>query len=332
MTPLALLLALATAFVCGLAAGWIARPRWSRRLVGIGFLDARDEALRTFVAAESGDDDIEEASIERMEEMFEGVVEIGQAKAREVMVPRVDIVSIPDTVTLDAALDCIISEGHSRIPVYHETLDSIVGILYAKDLLTRFRDRDFAASVADLVRQPTFVPESKPVDELLRELQASKVHIAIVVDEYGGTAGVVTIEDILEEIVGEIQDEYDPEETDVESVDAAAGRGTFKATAHIDEVNDLLSLHLPTDDDVETVGGLVFSSLGRMPSPGDAAVFEDARIEVLAVEGSRILRVRVTRLGDDGDAGAHGTGTHDGSDAAAAARAEGGSRAVSSPA
>ncbi|MEO8083403.1 MAG: CBS domain-containing protein, partial [Ardenticatenales bacterium] len=194
MTSPVLLLALAAAFLCGVAAGWIARPRWSRRLVGIGFLDARDEALRTFVAAESGDDDIEEASIERMEEMFEGVVEIGQAKAREVMVPRVDIVSIPDTVTLDAALDCIISEGHSRIPVYHETLDSIVGILYAKDLLTRFRDRDFAASVADLVRQPTFVPESKPVDELLRELQASKVHIAIVVDEYGGTAGVVTIE------------------------------------------------------------------------------------------------------------------------------------------
>ena len=233
----------------------------------------------------------------RIEEMFEGVVELGQAKAREVMVPRVDIVSIPDDVTLDAALDCIIAEGHSRIPVYHDTLDTIVGILYAKDLLRRFRDRDFAASVTDLVRAPTFVPESKPVDELLRELQSSKVHIAIVVDEYGGTAGLVTIEDILEEIVGEIRDEYDPEETDVEFVDRAAGRGTFKASAHIDAVNDLLDLHLPTDDDVETVGGLVFSALGRVPNPGDTADVGDGRIEVLEVEGSRIQRVSVSRLG-----------------------------------
>ncbi|MCC7018290.1 MAG: HlyC/CorC family transporter [Ardenticatenales bacterium] len=288
--------AFAAAFAFGALAGWLGRPWWSRRLGRIGLVDVRDEALRTFVAAESGDETLEESSIERIEEMFEGVVELGQAKAREVMVPRVDIVSIPDTVTLDEALDCIIAEGHSRIPVHHETLDSVVGILYAKDLLKRFRDRDFKASVTDLVRPPTFVPESKPVDELLRELQASKVHIAIVVDEYGGTAGLVTIEDILEEIVGEIRDEYDPEETDVESLDAVAGRGTFKATAHIDAVNDLLDLHLPADDDVETVGGLVFSALGRVPSPGDSATIGDARIEVLDVEGSRILRVRVVRL------------------------------------
>lgn len=289
------LVVLALAFGLGAAAGWLGRPWWSRRLSRIGLVDPRDEALRTFVAAESGDDAIEEASIERIEEMFEGVVELGQAKAREVMVPRVDIVSLPDDTTLDAALDCIIAEGHSRIPVFHETLDTIVGILYAKDLLKRFRDRDFAVAVRDLVRTPTFVPESKPVDELLRELQASKVHIAIVVDEYGGTAGLVTIEDILEEIVGDIQDEYDPEESDVESVDVAAGRGIFKATVHIDEVNDLLDLHLPTDD-VETVGGLVFAALGRVPRAGERADVGDAVVEVLAVEGSRIQRVRVSRL------------------------------------
>ncbi len=297
MSPLAVHVTVAlAAFAVGAAAGWLGRPWWSRRLSRIGLVDPRDEALRTFVAAESGAGAIEEASIERIEEMFEGVVELGQAKAREVMVPRVDIVSIPDDVTLDAALDCIIKEGHSRIPVYHETLDSVVGILYAKDLLTCFRDRDFAASVRDLARAPTFVPESKPVDELLRELQASKVHIAIVVDEYGGTAGLVTIEDILEEIVGDIQDEYDPEEGDVESVDAAAGRGIFKATVHIDEVNDLLDLHLPTDDDVETVGGLVFAALGRVPRAGETADIGDARVEVLAVAGSRIQRVRVSRF------------------------------------
>src|SRR5262245_57425798 len=117
------------ALALGAAAGWLGRPWWSRRLARIGLVDTRDEALRTFVAAESGDEALEEASIERIEEMFEGVVEIGQAKAREVMVPRVDIVSLPDTATLDEALDRIIAEGHSRIPVYRETLDIVVGIL-----------------------------------------------------------------------------------------------------------------------------------------------------------------------------------------------------------
>jgi len=260
---------------------------------------SRVAALRAMVAAENGDEPIEEDSLE----MMAGVMSLGETFVREVMVPRMDITAIPNESTLDEALDAVIAAGHSRIPVYRESIDDVVGVLYAKDLLPAFRKRSFDVSIADVMRPATFVPETKPVDELLRELKASKVHIAMVIDEHGGTAGLATIEDLLEEIVGEIQDEYDEEEPDIESVDPAAGTGVFRAGMDIDDANQLLEIDLPTTGEVDTLGGLVYTQLGKVPDAGDKARFANAEIEVLSVDGRRVERVRVVRVKEAEDDG-----------------------------
>jgi CBS domain containing-hemolysin-like protein len=235
----------------------------------------------------------EEGLIEEDErEMIGGIFRLSDTKVREVMVPRIDMVAIAVDADLDTALDAILQAGHSRIPVYDDTLDNIRGLLYAKDLLRAFRARDFAPVLSLSLREPYFVPESKPVDQLLAELQSRKVHMAIVVDEYGGTAGLVTIEDLLEEIVGEIQDEYDVEEARFELL--SEDEGVFQAGVDIDDVNRLMDVDLPTED-VDTLAGLVMTSLGRVPEVGDWARFEHADIEVQAVKGRRIERVRVLR-------------------------------------
>lgn len=257
---------------------------------------AREEALRAFVSAENGDDTLEEESLE----MMAGVMSLGDTLVREVMVPRTDVTSIPLDATLDEALDAIIAAGHSRIPVYSGTVDDIRGVLYAKDLLRPFRDRSFDVRIESVMRDPTFVPETKSADDLLHELQGSQIHMAVVIDEHGGTAGIVTIEDLLEVIVGEIQDEYDEEEPTMEQFDAESGVAVFKAAADIDDVNRLLEVDLPSDGDVDTLGGLVFSQLGRVPDVGDRAIFEGVEIEVLDVSGRRVERVRVMRV-DQGD-------------------------------
>lgn len=238
----------------------------------------------------SGED---EGGLEEGErEMIAGIFELGETKVREVMVPRIDIVAIPADSTLDAALATIIAAGHSRIPVYRESIDDIAGLLYAKDLLQAYRDRDFEPDLNERVREAYFVPESKAVDELLAELRSRKVHMAIVVDEYGGTAGLVTIEDLLEEIVGEIVDEYDVEETRIDLV--STHEGVFHAGVDIDDVNRLMGIHLPTGD-VDTLAGLVFTRLGKVPAVGEEATFDDAVIQVLELAGRRIRRVRVVR-------------------------------------
>lgn len=231
-------------------------------------------------------------------EMIAGIFELGETKVREVMVPRIDVVAIPMGADLEEALDTIIECGHSRIPVYTDSIDEIVGVLYAKDLLKAFRRRDFEPDLKAMLREAYFVPESKPVDELLGELQAGKAHMAMVVDEYGGTAGLVTIEDLLEEIVGEIQDEYDEDEhrIELESDDV----GVFHAGVDIDDVNRLMHIGLPTHE-VDTLAGLVFAQLGKVPEVGETADFPDAEIEVMSLEGRRISQVRVTRRpGADG--------------------------------
>jgi CBS domain containing-hemolysin-like protein len=260
---------------------------------------ARGDEVRALVDAGE-----EEGLIEEDEkEMIVGVFGLSDTKVREVMVPRIDVVAIPSDASLDEALDAIIGAGHSRLPVYHDTLDDIRGLLYAKDLLTAFRTRDYSVDLTSRLRDPYFVPESKPVDELLTELQSRKVHMAIVVDEYGGTAGIVTIEDLLEEIVGEIQDEYDKEESRILLV--SEDEGIFHAGVDIDDVNRLMGIELPTEE-VDTLAGLVLDSLGRVPEIGEWATFPDARIEVQSVTGRRIHRVRVLRrppsdAGGDGD-------------------------------
>ncbi len=248
-----------------------------------------EEELRALVNIDDENGPIEEDEME----MIAGIMELGETKVREVMVPRIDVVAISIDATLDEALDTIIGAGHSRIPVYRETIDDLAGLLYAKDLLRPFRSRDYSPKLGDLLRDAHYVPESKPVDELLRELRHRQVHMAIVVDEYGGTAGLVTIEDLLEEIVGEIQDEYDAEEPRIEFVNA--DEVLLDAGVDIDDVNRLLDIDLPTDE-VDTMAGLVFTSLGKVPEVGEKASFDEAEIEVVAVSGRRIRRVRVVRL------------------------------------
>ncbi|MFQ5858239.1 MAG: hemolysin family protein [Anaerolineae bacterium] len=247
-----------------------------------------EEELRLLVGA--GED---EGLIEDEEkEMIAGIFELGKTLAREVMVPRISVVAVDVDTPLLEALDVIIEAGHSRIPVYHDSIDNIVGILYAKDLLNYFRDGQVDVPLCDIVRDAYFIPESKHVDDLLQELQERKVHIVIVVDEYGGTAGLVTIEDLIEEIVGEIQDEYDREEPVMEQV--SEDEIIFNARIDLDDVNRLMSLNLPTEHG-DTLGGLVFSQLGKIPVQGDRVRIDGVTIEVLSVVGRRIKKVRVVR-------------------------------------
>ncbi len=211
----------------------------------------------------------ERGVVERGErEMIQSVFELGDTIAREVMVPRTEVVWIESTKTVPQALALALRSGFSRIPVTGENLDDVVGVVYLKDLARRAQDSDRARSttVDAVMRQVPYVPESKPVDELLREMQSLRTHIAIVIDEYGGTAGLVTIEDILEEIVGEITDEYDVEQPPVERIDDDTARVTARLS--VEDLAELFGVELPDRDDVETVGGLLADALGRVPIPG----------------------------------------------------------------
>jgi CBS domain containing-hemolysin-like protein len=204
-------------------------------------------------------------------EMIHSVFALGDTIVREVMVPRTETVWIEAAKTLQQALFLFLRSGFSRIPVIGESVDDVLGVLYLKDVVRSTQNGDPAASampVAELMRAATFVPESKPVDDLLSEMQAARTHLVIVVDEYGGTAGLVTIEDILEEIVGEITDEYDVERPPVEHLDGGAVRVT--ARLPIEDLGDIFGVELPADE-VETVGGLLAQTLGRVPIPGASA-------------------------------------------------------------
>jgi CBS domain containing-hemolysin-like protein len=226
-------------------------------------------------------------------EMITGILQLDQTQAREIMVPRMDVIALDVETRLRDALAVVIDGAHARVPVFEESIDHVVGILYAKDLLRALRDGKTDASLRELARPAYFVPESKRLDELLQEMQRHHVHIAIIVDEYGGTAGIVTIEDILEEIVGEIQDEYDAaEEPLIERV--GDSEGVFDARVPVDKVNEILELNLPTDN--ATLGGLVYQRLEKMPKAGDQVRVDDATISVLNVIGRRIKKVRVAKF------------------------------------
>ena len=202
-------------------------------------------------------------------QMIQSVFELGDTIAREVMVPRPDVVWIERDKRVPQAMALALRSGFSRIPVVGENVDDVVGVVYLKDLARRGQDPEQAklTAVEELMRPAVYVPESKPVDELLREMQAHRTHIAIVIDEYGGTAGLVTIEDILEEIVGEIADEYDQNErAPIERIDEDTARVTARLA--VEDLAELFDVELPERDDVETVGGLLAESLGRVPIPG----------------------------------------------------------------
>jgi putative hemolysin len=247
----------------------------------------REQELRMMVdvGAEEGLIDLGE------KEMITGIFELGETIVREVMVPRIDIITIEANTPLREALEVVVKCGHSRIPVYEETIDNIVGVLYAKDLLRCQLDGS-DRSLREMLRPAYFIPESKRVDELLQELQHRRVHIAIVVDEYGGTAGIVTIEDLLEEIVGEIQDEYDTEEPLSETI--SEREVIFDARVNLDDVNDELGLDLPTEYS-DTLGGLIYSQLGRVATVGDEVHIDGARLVVLSVTGRRIKKVKIIK-------------------------------------
>ncbi len=230
------------------------------------------------------------------EQMIHAVIELGGRRIHEVMVPRIAIVALPSSAGFDEAIDTIIEGGHSRVPVYEKSVDEIVGILYAKDLLP-FLKSDAAArpTLRTLLRTPVFVPESMSIDDLLHEFQRRKVHIGVVLDEYGGTAGLVTIEDLLEEIVGEIQDEYDVEEPILVMLSDDEARVDGRAS--VDDLLDAfdIELELEDDDEYDTVGGLVYHRIGGIPVPGDEVRVDGLHLTVETTDGRRVGKVLVVR-------------------------------------
>jgi CBS domain containing-hemolysin-like protein len=230
------------------------------------------------------------------EQMINAVIELGERRVHEVMVPRIAMAALPSSATFEEATNLIIAAGHSRIPVYEETVDHIVGILYAKDLLPFLQSAVVPRpTLLSLLRAPVLVPESLPIDDVLHQLQRRRVHMAIVLDEYGGTAGLVTIEDLLEEIVGEIQDEYDVEEPMVVRISEDEARVDGRAA--VDELEELFGVELSLEDEAEydTVGGLVFHRIGGVPSPGDQVEVDGLTLTVETTHGRRVGRVLVVR-------------------------------------
>jgi CBS domain containing-hemolysin-like protein len=266
-----------------------ALERTLRRLLnvqrGLTAADAEDR-LRHLV---EGNSDLEEDE----REMIASVIELGEQPVREIMVPRIDIVAAPANSTVRDVVDRIVESGHSRIPVYDGTIDNITGVVYAKDLLRFLRDGSQTAPVQPLAREASYVPETKKVDDLLHEMQQTRVHVAIVVDEYGGTAGLITIEDLIEEIVGEIRDEYDLEEAMIEEV--SDREALFDARVSIRDVNDTLDLEIE-DEDFDTLGGLLYHELGKVPNVGDEVRIDGAVVTVLSTTGRRVRKVRVTKV------------------------------------
>jgi putative hemolysin len=237
---------------------------------------------------------VEEDVIEREErQLIHSIIEFGDTVVREVMIPRPDMVAIEARATVNDAMEVVMAAGFSRIPVYEQGIDDINGLLYAKDLMRAVRDKRGDVQVRELSRPANFVPETKRVAELLPEMQKQKSHMAIVVDEHGGTAGLVTLEDLIEELVGEIVDEYDVEEPPIEPL--PGGDVRVNARMPIDELNELLEAEFP-EGDYDTVGGLVYFLLGHVPAEGETCEYDGRRLRAERVQGRRIGRVRISKL------------------------------------
>ena len=235
---------------------------------------------------------------EREVRMIKGVVELDKTTAREIMLPRVDMVAVEYGIPLDELADEMVNSGHSRIPVYQDDLDNVKGIAYARDILGFLSSdqRNNNVLTTEIIRQALFIPESKTLEELLNEFQERQVHIAIVVDEYGGVAGLVTIEDLLEEIVGEIRDEFDVGEAEIEPL----GENEFLLDARvgIDQLNELMNVNVESDG-FDTVGGFVYHRLGKLPSSGDLVEYDGLTIKVISTIGRRLKKLRVKKVGID---------------------------------
>lgn len=235
----------------------------------------------------------EPLEIEKEEqEMIKSVMTFGQTLVKEIMTPRIDMVCVEASTPVSSAFDIAISHGYSKFPVYGETIDNIIGIIYLKDLFRLLRDGQTTTPLKDMMRQPFFVPESKKVDDLLREMQKEKISMAIIVDEYGGTDGLVTVEDLVEEIVGEIADEHDTQIPDV----LAMGENVWLVDGQInlEDLNAKLNLNLPTEE-FETLSGYVYGSMGKVPKGGDKIETDHEILEVMVVQRQRISKIKLTR-------------------------------------
>jgi putative hemolysin len=269
----------------------------SRALIGLTNVILPGKGLKEgpFVSAEEllamADAAVEEEVIEAEErQLIEQIIEFGDTIVREVMVPRPDMVAVPAELRVPDVMEVVLLNGYSRLPVFEESIDDIVGIVYAKDLMRADRDGQADREVGSLVRPAHFVPETKRISELLAEMQAEQYHMAIVVDEYGGTAGLVTLEDLIEELVGEIVDEFDREEPMIEPL--ASGGVRVNARMAVDEVNDLLHADLP-EGDWDSIGGLLLHLLGHIPVNGECAQADGFTLRAERVQGRRIGRVRI---------------------------------------
>ncbi|MFA4861094.1 hemolysin family protein [Methanoregula sp.] len=252
----------------------------------------------------------EEGTIEQGEQdMLYSVLEFGDTTAREIMTPRVDVIVMEDSITFEEAIRTFNETGFSRIPVYHDQIDNITGIINVKDVFSAMVSHRKDSTVKEVMYDPTFVPDTKKIDDLLKELQVHRVQMAIVVDEYSSFVGIVTVEDILEELVGDILDEYDKDEPEVQEL--APGVIVVDAKMWVEDVNERRGLSLPTDDSYETVGGLVIDRLGHLPlHPGEKVEIDDGKITlvVLQMHGRRIVKVKIvirpmTSAGDGSSGG-----------------------------
>lgn len=223
-------------------------------------------------------------------EMIHSVFEFGETMVREIMVPRVDMLALEVNTPLESAADSLLVSGFSRVPVYERQIDDIIGMLYTKDMLQVWRVGDEISSLRNLLRPARFVPETKKVDELLDEMQAARIHISIVVDEYGGVAGLVTLEDIIEEIFGEIQDEYDGSEEELWEL-VAPGEYLFDGRTLLYDINEIMDIELPTED-ADTIGGLIFARIGSVPKMRDVLDEAGAVFEVVSLQDRRVHKVR----------------------------------------
>jgi CBS domain containing-hemolysin-like protein len=263
------------------------------RLIGLVFHDLPGELASPFMLIHHPDEPGEGFIEDNGSRLVHSIVEFGEKKVREVMVPRIDVFAIENGMRMAEVRDVVSDAGHSRVPVYDGNIDRVVGILYVKDLVVVAEGED-DRGIEHLTREPYFVPEGKKIDELLKEFQLKKKHMAIVVDEYGGTSGIVTLEDILEEIVGEIRDEFDREAPLVRK--AGDGRYVVEGRIPLDDLGEMLGVEFEAED-VDTLGGLLFDILGRVPDEGEELEHEGITFRIGRLDGQRIAEVVLTLPG-----------------------------------
>lgn len=282
---------------------WKIGDKLIKRLCGIS--DITDDRMQE-EKEEEFLTDLEQQKIEGVvdaqeQEMIENVLELTDTTAGEILTPRTDVIAIDVKSGLEEILKKITETGHSRYPVYEENIDKITGLIYAKDLLSEIGKEPSKFNLSEKIREAYYVPETKPLRELLNEFKSTKQHIAVVLDEYGGTAGIVTLEDILEELVGEITDEYEEKQTEpVQQIDS----NTIEADArtYIDDLNDKYELALPEDEDYDTIGGFVFSHLGYIPKTDEEFQYENLKFKILLAEERKIVRIKIQKLPKENNA------------------------------